>query len=112
MVADVLLLKRNTITFQKAASSTGTQPGEAVTKQYDVDPLDFFWAKNAALPFPDVVENADAELNTYKRDAQELSAKTGILSLADIDPNVPDVDTQHIQQAVDALPELTARKAT
>ena len=79
-------------------------------KNYDIDPKDFFWSKNSALPFPDVVENADIELNAYKKDAQDLTNKTGITSFSDIDPN--STDTLHIQQAGDALPELTARKAT
>ena len=58
-----------------------------------------------------MVENADVELNLYKREAQELTNKTGITSLSDIDPNA-NVDTSLIQQAVEALPELTARKVT
>lgn len=96
MVADVFSLKRNTIKLKE--------------KSYDVDPKDFFWTRYSQLPFPDVVEHADAELNTYKRDAQELTNKTGITSLDDID-NLT-LSTTAIQQAVDALPELTARKAT
>lgn len=104
MVSDVFELKRNTIRLVKFADDKQT------TKNYDIDPKDFFWAKNAALPFPDVVENADIELNAYKKDALDLTAKTGITSFSDIDPN--STDTLHIQQAVDALPELTARKTT
>lgn len=104
MVSDVFKLKRNTIKLVKFDDEKQT------TKNYDIDPKDFFWLKNSALPFPDVVENADIELNAYKKDAQELTNKTGISSFNDIDPN--STDTLHIQQAVDALPELTARKAT
>lgn len=104
MVSDVFELKRNTIRVSKYDDEKVT------SKSYDVDPRDFFWNKNAQLPFPDVVENADVELNLYKRDAQELTAKTGVLSLKDLDPGAS--LTAHIQQAVDALPELTARKAT
>lgn len=118
MVSDVLELKRNTIKVVKVdttAATASVEGGEQKTsvKQYDVDPNDFFWAKNSQLPFPDVVENADLDLNTYKKDAQELSSRTGITSFHDIDPNnVNAQDTANIQQAVDALPELTARKAT
>ncbi|EDK40254.2 hypothetical protein PGUG_04352 [Meyerozyma guilliermondii ATCC 6260] len=104
MVSDVFELKRNTIRLVKFADDKET------VKNYDIDPKDFFWSKNSALPFPDVVENADIELNAYKKDAQDLTNKTGITSFSDIDPN--STDTSHIQQAVDALPELTARKAT
>lgn len=74
------------------------------------DPKDFFWNKYSQLPFPDAVESADAELNAYKNDAKEVTAKTGISSLDDIDPNAN--ATANIQQAVEKLPELTARKAT
>lgn len=105
MVSDVFELRRNTI---KVTKYEGDKPH---TKSYDVDPKDFFWNKNAQLPFPDVVENADVELGSYKKEAQELTAKTGITSLNDIDPNA-NADTSLIQQAVEALPELTARKTT
>lgn len=107
MVSDVFELRRNTIRVAKY-SDNADRP---VVKSYDVDPKDFFWNKNSQLPFPDVVENADIELNTYKKDAQELTARTGITSLNDIDPNANN-DTSLIQQAVEALPELTARKVT
>lgn len=32
-------------------------------KMYDLDSKDFFWAKNAANPFPNVAEEIDLELN-------------------------------------------------
>ncbi|EGV62960.1 Vesicle trafficking between the ER and Golgi [Yamadazyma tenuis] len=97
MISDVFRLKRNTVRVDG--------------KDYDLDPKDFFWNKNAQLPFPDVVENANVELESYKHDAHELTARTGITSLNDIDDNDHN-DTGKIQQAVNALPELTARKAT
>ena len=107
MVSDVFTLKRNTIKLVKYDDNQ-----KATSKSYDIDPKDFFWARNSQLPFPDVVEHADIELNAYKKAAQELTNKTGITSLSDIDPNKPDMDTRNIQQAVDNLPKLTARKAT
>lgn len=105
MVSDVFELRRNTI---KVAKYDSDKP---VVKSYDVDPRDFFWNKNSQLPFPDVVENADFELNNYKKEAQDLTNRTGISSLNDIDPNAS-ADTSLIQQAVESLPELTARKTT
>ncbi|CAN3373535.1 hypothetical protein DIURU_001477 [Diutina rugosa] len=105
MVNDVFSLKRNTIKL--TVKGENGQPKE---KSYDVDPKDFFWNSYAQLPFPDVVEHADTELNLYKKDAADLTNKTGITSLDDIDNNA--ASTSAIQQAVDALPELTARKAT
>ncbi|KAG7661778.1 SLY1 [[Candida] subhashii] len=106
MVSDVFTLQRNTIKIRKYTKES-TDPS---IKSYDVDPRDFFWNKYSQLPFPDVVENADAELNAYKNDAKEVTSKTGLSSLHDIDPNAN--DTANIQQAVEKLPELTARKAT
>lgn len=106
MVSDVFSLQRNTIKITKYSKES---PNPTI-KSYDVDPRDFFWNKYSQLPFPDVVENADAELNAYKNDAKEVTSKTGITSLHDIDPNAN--DTANIQQAVEKLPELTARKAT
>ncbi|KAK6200937.1 vesicle trafficking protein Sly1 [Scheffersomyces amazonensis] len=105
MVSDVFKLQRNTIKIHKYNGQ------EQTSKNYDVDPKDFFWNKYGQLPFPDVVESADIELNTYKNDAKEITNKTGITSLSDIDPNAAN-DTANIQQAVEKLPELTARKAT
>lgn len=102
MVSDVFNLKRNTIKILDE---------ENKTKNYDIDPNDFFWNKNSQLPFPDVVENANIELEDYKKDAQDLTNRTGITSFNDIDNN-ENADTLKIQQAVDALPQLTARKST
>lgn len=106
MVSDVFELRRNTIKMQKFDDNNN-----ALLKNYDIDPRDFFWNSNAQLPFPDVVENADAALNQYKKEAQDLTAKTGVTSLNDINPDSSH-DTSLIQHAVEALPELTARKAT
>lgn len=106
MVSDVFELRRNTIKVVKYDENDASH-----VKSYDVDPKDFFWNKNAQLAFPDVAENADAELKLYKRDAQELTNRTGISSINDIDPDA-NTDTTSIQQAVEALPELTARKTT
>lgn len=98
MVSDVFQLDRNTIEIP------GDEP-----KRYDIDPSDFFWMENAALPFPDAVENVEAELSKYTAEAKEISANTGYSSIGDIDPN-NQTDTQHIQEAIKALPELTQRK--
>jgi hypothetical protein len=36
--------------------------GKLQKRSYDLDAKDFFWAKNAASPFPQVAEEIDAEL--------------------------------------------------
>ena len=109
MVSDVYQLKRNTIKLRKITKDANGVESETI-KNYDIDPRDFFWSKYAQLPFPDVVENADVELNSYKQEAKEITNKTGITSLDDIDNSTS--STANIQQAVEKLPELTARKAT
>ena len=58
-----------------------TQPQK---KSYDLDSNDFFWAKNAANPFPQVAEDIDTELNRYKQDAAEITRSTGVSDMGDI----------------------------
>lgn len=53
-------------------------------KSYDLDSKDFFWAHNAANPFPQVAEEIDAELNKYKQDAAEITRSTGVSNVNDI----------------------------
>lgn len=54
------------------------------TRSYDLDSKDFFWAKNAAHPFPQVAEDIDTELNRYKQDAAEITRSTGVSDMSDI----------------------------
>jgi hypothetical protein len=53
-------------------------------KSYDIDSKDFFWAKNAGNPFPQVAEDIDTELGRYKTDAAELTRSTGISDVNDV----------------------------
>jgi hypothetical protein len=53
-------------------------------KSYDLDSKDFFWAHNAANPFPQVAEEIDAELHKYKQDAAEITRSTGVSNVNDI----------------------------
>ena len=53
-------------------------------KSYDLDSKDFFWAKHAADPFPNVADDIDAELNKYKEDAAEITRSTGVSDVNDI----------------------------
>lgn len=52
--------------------------GKLAKKSYDLDAKDFFWAKNAANPFPQVAEEIDLELTKYVefRSSLELDADT------------------------------------
>ncbi|SCU81777.1 LADA_0C01002g1_1 [Lachancea dasiensis] len=105
LVFDVFKLARNTITIPSK-----TKEGEEIEKKMDIDPKDFFWSANSHLPFPDAVENVEAALANYKTDAEEITRKTGVNELSDLDPSANN-DTLHIQEAVNKLPELTSRKA-
>lgn len=105
LVFDVFKLSRNTITIQ-----VKDEEGKESQKKLDIEPKDFFWAGNAHLPFPDAVENVENALAEYKTEAEEITKKTGVNNLDDLDPNANN-DTLLIQDAVNRLPELTAKKA-
>lgn len=106
LVFDVFKLARNTITIP-----TVNEQKEEVLKKMDIDPNDYFWLANSHLPFPDAVENVENELTKYKKEAEEITRKTGVHNLTDLDPSGQN-DTLQIQEAVNKLPMLTARKAT
>ena len=120
LVSDCLEMKLNRVTVASPQK-----------KAYDLDARDFFWAKNAANPFPQVAEDIDAELNKYKQDAAEITRSTGVSDVNDITQlleiflflrshrlNSPQLDRDltanaaHLKTAITQLPELTARKAT
>ena len=77
LVSDCLDMKLNRVTI--GPTKTQTQK-----KGYDLDAKDFFWAKNAASPFPQVAENIDTELSRYKQDAADLTRATGVTDMNDI----------------------------
>ncbi|GAA5805225.1 hypothetical protein HPULCUR_010739 [Helicostylum pulchrum] len=104
LVHDVLSMKLNRITVE--ANETGKK------RSYDIDNKDFFWAKNASSPFPQVAEDIDAELNKYKRDAAEITGASGVSTLEDVGNIDMSSNTKLLKSAISALPELTARKAT
>lgn len=73
LVSDCLDIKLNRVVV--------TSPQK---RSYDLDSKDFFWAKNAANPFPQVAEDIDTELNKYKQDAAEVTRSTGVSDVNDI----------------------------
>ena len=62
LVSDCLKMKLNHVTVASPRKKT-----------YNLNAKDFFWAKNAANPFPQVAEDIDMELNKYKQDAAEIT---------------------------------------
>lgn len=104
LVFDVFNLSRNTISVPNT-----DEKGQPTYKKMDIEPKDFFWTTNAHLPFPDAVENVENALADYKAEAEAITRKTGVDNIGDLDPNSQN-DTLQIQEAVNKLPELTARK--
>lgn len=79
LVHDVLNMRLNRITVE-----TVDDDGKVSKKSYDLNSNDFFWARNAGVPFPQVAEDIDAELTKYKEDVAEITRKTGASSLDDL----------------------------
>lgn len=107
LVHDVLQMHLNQITVEVPGDDASG--GKSVKKHYDLKANDFFWAKNAGMPFPNVAEDIDAELTKYKIDADEVTKKTGASSLEDLQA---DTSAAHLKAAITLLPELRERKAT
>ncbi|KAG0633295.1 Sec1-like protein [Tuber brumale] len=105
LVHDVLNMRLNRITVE-----TIEEGGKVSKKSYDLNSSDFFWAKNAGVPFPQVAEDIDTELTRYKEDVAEITKKTGAASLEDLQNDIGS-SAQHLKAAITQLPQLRDRKA-
>ena len=105
LVHDVLDMRLNRITVD-VPEEGGTTPRPRI---YDLNAHDFFWSRNASAPFPQVAEDIDKELTKYKNDADDITRKTGVTDLEDL--NDSSAGAQHLKAAITLLPELRERKA-
>lgn len=110
LVHDVLKMRLNRITVEMPVDeASGAKVG--AKRSYDLTANDFFWAKNASQPFPNVAEDIDAQLTKYKEDANEITKKTGASSIEDLQSETG-ASAQHLKAAITLLPELRERKST
>ena len=108
LVHDVLKMSLNRITLEVPKDEKDLSKGK-VRKAYDLNSNDFFWTRNAPAPFPQVAEDIDSELTKYKNESSEITKKTGVNSLEDLDQT--GASAQHLKAAITLLPELRERKA-
>jgi len=80
LIHDVLKMHLNRITVEVPADESNAGKG-STKRSYDLNSNDFFWTKNASLPFPTVAEDIDAQLTKYRDDANEVTKKTGASSI-------------------------------
>lgn len=106
LVHDVLKMHLNRITVEVADE----QNPQGKPRSYDLHASDFFWARNASAPFPQIAEDIDKELSKYQTDAEDVTKRTGVNSIEDLDDS--SASAAQLKAAITLLPELRERKAT
>lgn len=110
LVYDVLDFNLNKISMSVPVDKG--RPEKGVKKQsYDLTASDFFWAKNASLPFPNVADDVTTEWNRYQEDADNITKRTGTSSIDDLNGESNQF-AAHLKGAMALLPELRDRKTT
>lgn len=109
LMADILKTRLNRIEVQVPVDESNPAKGN-IKKTYDLTANDFFWTRNAGEPFPQVAEDVATELTKYQEEAQEITKKTGVSSLEDLQPD-SGVSALHLKAAIEQLPKLQERKA-
>ncbi|KAK4988209.1 Vesicle trafficking between the ER and Golgi [Elasticomyces elasticus] len=110
LIFDVLKMHLNRITVDVPQEESGTAKPSKKTV-YDLNASDYFWSRNASVPFPQVAEDIDTELTKYKDDSSDVMKKTGASSMEDL-ANDTGAPTHLLQAAMKRLPELRERKKT
>lgn len=110
LVHDVLKMHLNRITVETLVDEDNPSKGRT-KRAYDLNASDFFWTRNAPVPFPQVAEDIDVELTKWKEESTAITSKTGASSIDDLQ-NDSSLSTQHLKGVISKLPELRERKAT
>lgn len=103
-------MKLNRITIETPVDENNPAKGVS-RKAYDLTANDFFWSKNSGLPFQEVAEDIDSELNRYKEESAAITKKTGVTDLEDLQTDTS-ASAQHLKAALTVLPELREQKVT
>ncbi|KAH8725045.1 SEC1 family transport protein-like protein SLY1 [Phaeosphaeriaceae sp. PMI808] len=110
LIYDVLDFHLNKINMSVPLDKN--HPEKGVKKQsYDLTASDYFWARNASLPFPNVADDVTTEWNKYQEDADNVTKKTGSSSIDDLSGESNQF-AAHLKGAMALLPELRERKST
>ncbi|KAK4523802.1 hypothetical protein GAYE_SCF00G1698 [Galdieria yellowstonensis] len=74
LMHDCLQLHLNRVVVKETSSGSSS-----TSKTYDLDPDDEFLMENAGVPFPQVAENVEKALESYKQEISEINRKTGFV---------------------------------
>ena len=110
LVHDVLKMRLNRITVQTLIDEDNPSKGSK-ERAYDLNSSDFFWSRNAGVPFPQVAEDIDVELTKYKEESSEITKKSGKSSIEDLDASDTSSTAMHMKAVIAKIPELRERKA-